>query len=64
MLLQVNQQRKKDWKNVGLLLDGAGVLVTKHLEKTKIFSPFFALVLVNKTGFQESYSSQTYRRKF
>lgn len=50
-------------ENVGLLLNRAGVLVTKDPEKTGVLSAFFASVFIDKTCIQESCSSQTCRRK-
>lgn len=54
--------KRKTWENVSLLLKWAGVLVTKHPEKTEKLSAFFGSVFIYKSDLQESYSSQACRR--
>ena len=48
MFLQIYQQQKVR-KNVGLTLNGAGELVTKDMEKVKIFNAFLGSVFTGKT---------------
>jgi len=38
-------------ENVGLLLDGTGDLVTKNMEKSKLFSAFFTSVFTVRPAF-------------
>lgn len=40
--------------NMGPLLNGAGALVTKDVEKAKVVNVFFILVFIGKTSLQES----------
>lgn len=47
----INSKRKVR-EIVGLLLDGAGDLVTKDMEKAKVFNAFFTSVFTGKTGLQ------------
>ena len=51
--------KRKVRKNVGLLLNGAGELMTKDVEKAKILNAFLDSVFIGKTGFQESEISET-----
>jgi len=51
--------KRKVRKNVGFLLNGAGELVAKDIEKAKIFSAFLNSVCTGKTSFQESVISET-----
>lgn len=45
-------RKRKIRENVGLLLDGAGDLVTKDMEKAKVFNAFFTSVFPDKTSLQ------------
>lgn len=54
----INSKRKSR-KNVGLLLNGAGDLVTKDMKQAEIFDTFFALFFTDKTGHQESQGPQS-----
>lgn len=38
---------------MGLLLNGAGALVTKDVEKAKVLNVFFILVFIGKASLQE-----------
>lgn len=44
--------KRKVRENVSLLLNGAGDLVTKDMEKAKVFNAFFTSVFTGKTGLQ------------
>lgn len=44
--------RRKTWKNVDLLLNGSGGLLTKDMEKADVFNAFFASFFTDKTGLQ------------
>lgn len=44
---------------MGILLSGAGELVTKDMEMAKILNAFFNSVCTGKTGFQESEVSKS-----
>ena len=57
----INSKRKTR-KNVGLLLNGAGDLVTKDMEKAEVFNAFFASFFTDKTGLQESWGPQSNRK--
>lgn len=52
-------RKRKPTENVGLLLNGEGVLVTKYTEKAKVLSAFFALVFTIKTGLWEYRAPKT-----
>lgn len=47
----INSKRKVK-ENVSLLLNGARDLVTKDMEKAKVFNAFFTSVFTGKTGLQ------------
>ena len=49
----INSKRKTG-KNVDLLLNGAGDLVSKDMEKAEVFSAAFVSFFTDKTGLQES----------
>lgn len=46
--------KRKTRENAGLLLSGAGNLVTKDMEKAEVLNTFFASVFTSKIGLQES----------
>ena len=46
--------------NVGPLLNGIGVLVTKDRGKVKVLNAFFALVFTGKSSLQESQAPEAY----
>lgn len=46
-------------ENVGLLLRGAGDLVTKDMEKAEVINSFFALVFTGKTSCQQFQTRET-----
>lgn len=56
----INSKRKTR-KSVGLLLNGAGGLVTKDMERAEVFSVFFASFFTDMTGLQESRRHQSNR---
>lgn len=51
---QVHKEQKEDYEKHGPLLNGAGVLVKKDLEKAKVSNAFFVSVFTSKTSFQEA----------
>ncbi|GAB0204007.1 hypothetical protein GRJ2_002866300 [Grus japonensis] len=51
--------KRKMRENVGLLLNGAGDLVTQDMEKTEVLNAAFASVFTSKTGLQESQVPET-----
>lgn len=44
---------------MGLLLRGAGDLVTKDMEKAEVINSFFALVFTGKTSWQQFQTCET-----
>jgi len=56
----INSKRKTR-KNVGLLLNGAGDLVTKDMEKAEVFNAAFAIFFTDKAGLQESWGPRSNR---
>ena len=54
----VSSNRKAS-KNVGLLLDGAGTLVTESTERGKVLHAFFLSEFTGNTNLQESQASMT-----
>ena len=51
--------KRKTWGNVGPLLSTVEVLVTKDMEKPKVFNVTFSSALTRKTSLQESQASET-----
>ncbi|GAB0206869.1 mitochondrial enolase superfamily member 1 [Grus japonensis] len=51
--------KRKARENVGLLLNGAGALVTQDMEKSEVLNAAFASVYSSKTGLQESQVPET-----
>lgn len=51
--------KRKAWENVGLLLDGAGTLVTESTERAKVLHAFFLSEFTGKANLQESQASKT-----
>ena len=55
--------KRKTRENVGLLLNRAGALVTKSMEKAQVLKGFFTSVFTDKIGLQESLPPETRARK-
>ena len=53
------QDKQNRAPNVGPLLNVAGDLVKKNMEKTKVYNAFFILLVTGKTGLQESQAPET-----
>ena len=57
--LKYTGNKRKTRGNVGLLLNGAGDLVTKDMEKAGVLGAFFALDFTGKTSLQQSQNPET-----
>ena len=49
--------KRKTRENAGSLLNGAGKLMTKDMERAEVLIAFFALAFPDKAGLQESWVS-------
>lgn len=56
---QVHQQKKKTQENMSPLLNGAGNLATKYIQKAVVLTAFFISAFTEKTYLQESQVLQT-----
>jgi len=55
----ISSNREHSWENVCSLLKGAGYLVTKVMERAKVFDTSFTTVFTGKTGLQVPWVPKT-----
>lgn len=58
-LYKCTNDRRKTRENVGLLLNGAGALVSQDMEKAEMLNAFFTLVFAVKISLQHSQALAT-----
>jgi len=54
LFYKYKDSKSKTRENVGLLLNGAGKIVTKDVEKAKVLNAFFASVFTSEIALQQS----------